>query len=97
MIKNLISLHDAREIRNHMKDEFDTHDFIKELRHLHEQEYLSIAERYRTDSFRTANSLIARFLSANVTELEITKVEDMKSRSKNVHKNQTSCTLWRKN
>lgn len=97
MVKKLINIRDAESIVGHMGTEFDSHKFIEHFAKQHPHEYCAIRERYTEDASRKANSLIARFLSANVKELQITKVEDKKSKSKNVHKNQTSCALWRKN
>ncbi len=96
MIKNLINIHDASAIINHLEIEFDSHVFIKEFRFHHEQDYLAIAERYRIDAIRKANSLIARFLSANQNNLNIEKT-DRRTSSNNVNGNKTSCAKWRKN
>lgn len=97
MIRDLINIHDARVIKNRLRNEFDSHKFIEAFVDRLPDEYRAIRERYTRDADRKANSLIARFLSVNQSELGITKVENRKSKSENVHKKQTSCALWRKN
>lgn len=97
MIRDLINIRDAQAIIDHFGTEFDSHKFIEVFADQHPNEYSAILIRYTEDADRKANSLIARFLSANQRELQITKVKNRKSKSGNVHENQTSCALWRKN
>ena len=97
MIRDLINIRDAQSIIGHFITEFDSHEFIEVFADQYPNDYSAILVRYTEDADRKANSLIARFLSANQHELDITKVENRKSKSGNVHENQTSCALWRKN
>ena len=87
----------ANAIIQSMDDEFDSHIFIETFAERHPDEYRTIRRRYATDADRKTNALIARFLLANAgSELNITKIEDRKSRSENIHELKTTCALWRK-
>lgn len=98
MLKHLINITQANAIIQSMDDEFDSHKFIETFAKRHPDEYRAIRRRYTTDADRKTNALIARFLLANTdSELNITKVEDRKNRSKNIHELITSCAVWRKN
>ena len=92
MLQDLFNIHDARVIIESLGRDFDSHDFIKAIKHW--PEYQSVKEHYSTDADRKANSLVARFLSVNQNRLGIEQRN--KKSSKNVNGNKTTCTLWRR-
>ena len=92
MLQDLFNIQDARVIIESLKRDFDSHDFIEGIKHW--PEYQALKERYSTEADRKANSLVARFLSVNQSQLGIEQRN--KKSSKNINGNKTSCTSWRR-
>ncbi len=92
MLKDLFNIQDARAVIESLKRDFDSHDFIEAIKEW--PDYQALKERYQSDADRTANSLVARFLSVNQGLLDIEQRN--KKNSKNFKGNITTCTLWRR-
>ena len=82
----------VKAIVNDMKDEFDSHDFIKEFIWKHPADYGQLLEKY--DDVRIAHSQIGKFLQNHANTLGIVKTGD--SGTDDIFGHATSCAKWRK-
>jgi len=71
-------------IRDFDKDEFSSHDFIEKFARKFEKKYIKMLYKYRKsgNAFKTVHSLIAKYLSKNMSRFNISKT--IKSGSEHV-------------
>ena len=85
----------VRAVIKEMKDECDSHDFIKKFSREIELDYVYLLATAGTATpFQTVHSQIGRFLRNNEDNLNIRYVEDVNS--ENIFGNVTECALWKK-
>ena len=89
----MITLIEARQIVERMKDEFDSHDFILLYACAFPLSYLDILWEYDGNA-KIADSQIAKTISRMSNRLEISKGD--KAFSLNIKGNVTECTKWTK-
>lgn len=87
-----MEINEASQIIRSLKDNFDSHDFIREL-------YIHMPSVYGTflvkhNNVNTAHAEISNYLRMNSSELEICEMD--KVISPNIFGNQSECTQWRK-
>jgi tRNA nucleotidyltransferase/poly(A) polymerase len=84
-------------ISNLKKDvEFSSHDFIEKFAQQHEEDYIEMLVKYQRtgNAFQTVHSLIAKYLSLNMTTLRIDKTE--RKVSENVFGSADIVQWWKK-
>lgn len=59
------------------QEEFSSHDFIEKFARLFEAEYIEMLYKYKNtgNAFKTVHSTIAKYLSQNMTSLDIVKTK----------------------
>ena len=74
--------------------EFSSHDFIEKFSEKFEPEYIDMLSKYKTSgqAFQTVNSQIAKYLSENMSMLELEKTS--RKQSENVHGNIDRVQWW---
>lgn len=77
-----------------MSDNFDSHDFIRELLQRSHNLYEEMVEKY--GSVASAHGMISIFLLNHASALGIEKNGDRKNKSKNINGIITPCAKWRK-
>jgi len=94
-INNFLKLHqtDVSVIISKLGDEFSSHDFIEEFAKIFEEEYIEMlyARKNSGSAFQTVHSIIAKYLSINMSLLAISK--STKKASENVFGN-VDCIQW---
>jgi lipoate-protein ligase A len=74
--------------------EFSSHDFIEKFTEKFEEDYIEMLVSYQKSgkAFQTVHKLIAKYLSLNMTDLEIEKTQ--KKQSENVKGNLGIIQWW---
>ncbi len=74
--------------------EFSSHDFIEKFSQKYEADYIDMLVKYKDSgqAFRTVHSMIALYLSQNMTIFNIDKTQ--KKGSENVHGNIDNIQWW---
>lgn len=78
------------------RNEFSSHDFIKEFSRCYESQYLRMLLKYidKGNSFQSVHGQIAKYLSNNSKFFNIEKSK--KEKSENVHGTETNVQWWKR-
>lgn len=78
-----------------LKSEFSSHDFIEKFAQCYKAEYIEMLKNYQTsNAFQTVHSMIAKYLSHNMTSFHIDKTE--RGGSENVFGSIDYIQWWKK-
>jgi hypothetical protein len=95
LVKNFLDAN-SKNIIQKMPNEFDSHDFIKQLIRDHERDYVELVYTFKDCNgiFKAFHSEIGKYLGKHAEILSICKLD--KTDSENIKGNETSNQKWKK-